>query len=80
MNEMYIKKEDLKSSPATYSLFDRLFKNKDIISVEDIIVELEEAYGEIEHLEEEIEDLENGDNEPIKDYYDYYGVSRNDFI
>ena len=80
MNEIYIKKEDLRNSPATYSLFDKLFKNQDLISVEDIIVELENAYGEIDHLEEEIEDLENSDEGPINDPYDYYGVSRDDFI
>ena len=79
MNEIYIKKENLRNSPATYSLFDRLFKNQDLISIDDLIEELENAYGEIEHLEEVIEDLENSDEGPITDPYDYYGVSRHDF-
>lgn len=80
MNEIYIKKDDLKTSPATYELFNKLFK-KDIISIEEIIVELEEAYGEIDELQEKLQDLE----ESINDYYkpkspyEIYGVSEDSF-
>ena len=49
-----------------------------IISVDTLLVAIDDLVDEIDKLKEEIEDLENQE-EPIRDYYDYYGVSRNDF-
>ena len=49
-----------------------------IISVDTLLVAIDDLVDEIDKLKEEIEELENQE-EPIKDYYDYYGVSRNDF-
>ena len=53
-------------------------KNDDLLSV------IDELYDEVGHLEERIEDIEQDMQEnytPKKiDEYDFYGVSRNDFI
>lgn len=49
-----------------------------IISIDTLLVAIDDLVDEIDKLKEEIEDLENQE-EPIRDYYDYYGVSRNDF-
>lgn len=51
-----------------------------IISIDSLLVAIDDLVSEIDHLKEEIQDLEEQAQEgPIKDYYDYYGVSRNDF-
>ena len=72
MEQVFIRKEDLNKWLAEH------FPNKDLISVDDLLSEIEDLDSEITRLEEKIEELENQE-EPIKDYYDYYGVSRKDF-
>ena len=79
MDNIYIKKDDLFEHKATYNLLNKLFV-KDLISVDDLICKIEDLSSEIEELKEQIEDMENADEEPIRDPYDYYGVSRNNFI
>lgn len=62
----------------------RIFKNKDIISVEDLIAKIEELDDDLSNTEEKLEDLKQDleDNyEPKKiDPYEEYGVSRYDFL
>ena len=53
-------------------------RNDDLLSV------IDELYDEVGHLEERIEDIEQDMQENYTpkqiDEYDFYGVSRNDFI
>lgn len=72
MDQVFIRKIDLNKWIAKY------YPNQDLISVDDLLSVIEDLDSEIESLKEKIEELENQE-EPIKDYYDYYGVSRNDF-
>ena len=72
MEQVFIKKVDLNKWIAKY------FPNQDLISIEELLGVIEELDSEVDRLKEKISDLENQE-EPIKDYYDYYGVSRNDF-
>lgn len=51
MNNIYIKTD-------SYSIFERIFTNKDLISIKDLVDMLEEQYYEIQRLMEQIEDLE----------------------
>lgn len=74
MDNVYIKKEDLNKWVAK-------FFNEDLITIEDLISAIEELDEEIGSLKDKIRDLEyelENQEEPITDYYDYYGVSRND--
>ena len=73
MEQVFIRKDDLNKWIAKYCP-----DNKDLISIEDLLSIIEDLDDEVSRLEEEIRDLENQE-EPIRDYYDYYGVSRNDF-
>lgn len=51
-----------------------------IISVDTLLVAIDDLVDEIDNLKDKIQDLEQQLKEgPVKDYYDYYGVSRNDF-
>lgn len=78
MDNIYIKIEDLYEYKATYELFTKLFKNKDLVSIDDLIVKIEDLYAENEELKEQVEDLENAEDE-IHDPYEYYGVSEDAF-
>ena len=60
MNNIYIKTD-------SHSIFEKVFTDKDLVSIEDLLEMLEEQYYEIESLREQIEDLES-EHEP--DYYD----------
>jgi hypothetical protein len=51
MNNIYIKTD-------YHNIFERVFTNKDLISIKDLVDMLEEQYYEIKYLEEKIEDLE----------------------
>lgn len=52
MNEVYIKvKGD--------AYLEKVFKDKDLVSVDELITKLEELSDEVEHLEEKITYLEN---------------------
>lgn len=56
------------------------YTENDIISVDSLLIAIENLIDEIDDLKDEIRSLEEQATEgPIKDYYDYYGVSRNDF-
>lgn len=58
MNDIYIKvKGD--------ELLEKLFKDKDLISIDELITKLEELSDDVERLEEQINDLEND----IRDNY-----------
>lgn len=54
------------------------YTENDIISVDSLLVAIDDLVDEIDKLREDIDELENQE-EKITDYYDYYGVSRNDF-
>ena len=75
MEKVYIKIKD--------TIFEELFKNKDIVSIEEVLTELENLMYENKHLEDKNEELENDiENNYEKkqfDPYDYYGVSERDF-
>ena len=51
MNNIYIKTD-------SHRIFERVFTNKDLVSIKDLVDMLEEQYYEIKYLEEKIEDLE----------------------
>ena len=76
MEEVYIKVKD--------TIFEDLFRNKDIVSIDEVLTELENLMYEKEHLEEQLSDLEKDIEERYElkntDPYDYYGVSERDFI
>ena len=75
MEKVYIKIKD--------TIFEELFKNKDIVSIEEVLTELENLMYENKSLEDKIGELENDieNNYELKPYdpYDFYGVSREDF-
>lgn len=48
------------------SIINKVYKDKDLISLEELIVDYENALEEIEELKEEIEDLKN----PEEDGFD----------
>lgn len=57
------------------------FPNKDLVSLESLLVDYEDLILENEHLNEEIRDLEDNirDNYKPIDPYTLYGVSEKDF-
>lgn len=52
MNNIYIKTN-------SHRIFERVFTNKDLVSIKDLVDMLEEQYYEIKYLEEKIEDFES---------------------
>lgn len=78
MKEVYIKLE-----PKSWLHDIENFKNKDLVSVEDLLGCIEDLYDENMTLKEQLEDLKQdvNDNYELKntDPYDYYGVSEKDF-
>jgi hypothetical protein len=82
MNNVYIKRKDLLDFDCIREeTLERMGIKKDILSIEDLLVVLEELYADKERLEEELEDLRQDvrDNyEPISPY-EMYGVSERDF-
>jgi hypothetical protein len=52
MNEIYIKTN-------SHSIFEKIFTDKDLVSIKNLVDMLEEQYYEIKYLEEKIEDFEN---------------------
>jgi hypothetical protein len=62
MNNIYIKTD-------SHSIFEKVFTDKDLVSIEDLVDMLEEQYYEIESLREQIEDLES---EHKPDEYDIW--------
>ena len=62
MENIYIKTD-------SHSIFEKVFTDKDLVSIDDLVDMLEEQYYEIQSLMEKIEDLEKID-EP--DYHDIW--------
>lgn len=66
---IYIKKEDIADFDCiTYKMLDNIFKNEDIISLEEILGALEDLYFEKEHLEEELRDTIQDREDNYKPY------------
>lgn len=63
------------------SIIRNYFKNKDLVSVEDLLGAIEDLKLEVERLNEQIEDKEQyyKDNYRKVDDYEFYGVSRKEF-
>ena len=58
MNEVYINLKDINSG-----VLNDIFKNQDLVSVEELVDKLEDYYAEIEKQQEEIEDLKEYKNQ-----------------
>lgn len=76
MDNIYIKAIDLNSWITKY------FKNKDLISIDDLISCIEDLDGEVEELKEKIEDLKEDieTNYTRIDYASQVRVSDSDFL
>ena len=66
MNNVYINLKDINSG-----VLNDIFKNKDLVSVGELINKLEDYYAEIEEQAEEIEDLKEYKNQYCE-LYDKY--------
>ena len=66
MNEVYINLKDINSG-----VLNDIFKNKDLVSIEELVDELEDYYAETEKQQEEIEDLKEYKNQYCE-LYDKY--------
>lgn len=74
MDNVYIKTEHLNSWVSKY------FKNKDLVSIEDLISLIEDLADEAEHWKEKFEDLEEEVRENYKPIPIDLGLSDRDFI
>ena len=74
MDSVYIKTEHLNSWISKY------FKDKDLISIEDLIGLIEDLADESEHWKEKFEELEEDVRENYKPIPIDYGVSDRDFL
>lgn len=52
MNEVFIKIKG-------YAYLEKVFKDKDLVSADELITKLEELSDEVEYLEEKVNDMEN---------------------
>ena len=66
MKEVYINLKDINSG-----VLNDIFKNKDLVSVEELVDKLEDYYADIEKQKEEIEDLKEYKNQYCE-LYDKY--------
>lgn len=66
MDNVYINLKDINSG-----ILNDIFKNQDLVSVEELIDKLEDYYVEIEKQQEEIEDLKEYKNQYCE-LYDQY--------
>ena len=66
MNKVYINLKDINSSG-----LNDIFKNQDLVSVEELIDKLEDYHAEIEKQQEQIEDLKEYKNQYCE-LYDKY--------
>lgn len=66
MNEVYINLKDINSG-----VLNDIFKNQDLVSVEELVDKLEDCYADIEKQQEEIEDLKEYKNQYCE-LYDKY--------
>lgn len=81
MDNVYIKKEDLYQYKGTYEVFNRLFENKDLISIDDLISCIEDLDSEVEDWKMKYEELQNDleDNYRPISQAEQYEVSDRDF-
>jgi hypothetical protein len=66
MNNVYINLKDINSS-----VLNDIFKNQDLVSIEELIDKLEDYYAEIEKQQEKIDDLKEYRNQYCE-LYDQY--------
>lgn len=66
MNEVYINLKDINSG-----VLNDIFKNKDLVSVEELVDKLEDYYADIEEQQEQIDDLKEYKNQYCE-LYDKY--------
>ena len=66
MNEVYINLKDINSG-----VLNDIFKNQDLVSVEELVDKLEDYYADIEKQKEEIEDLKEYKNQYCELYNKY---------
>lgn len=66
MSNVYINLKDINSR-----VLNDIFKNQDLVSVEELVDKLEDYYAEIEKQQEEIEDLKEYKNQYCE-LYDQY--------
>ena len=66
MDNVYINLKDINSG-----VLNDIFKNQDLVSIEELVDKLEDYYAEIEKQQEEIEDLKEYKNQYCE-LYDQY--------
>ena len=66
MKEVYINLKDINSG-----VLNDIFKNQDLVSVEELVDKLEDYYADIEKQKEEIEDLKEYKNQYCELYNKY---------
>lgn len=66
MNEVYINLKDINSG-----VLNDIFRNQDLVSVEELVSKLEDYYADIEKQQEEIEDLKEYKNQYCELYNKY---------
>lgn len=66
MNEVYINLKDINSG-----VLNDIFKNQDLVSVEELVDKIEDYYAEIEKKQEQIEDLKEYKNQYCELYNKY---------
>ena len=66
MNNVYINLKDINSD-----VLNDIFKNQDLVSVEELVDKLEDYYADIEKQQEEIQDLKEHRNQ-YGELYDQY--------
>lgn len=58
MNEVYINLKDINSG-----VLNDIFKNQDLVSIEELVDKIEDYYAEIEKKQEQIDDLKEYKNQ-----------------
>lgn len=66
MKEVYINLKDINSG-----VLNDIFKNQDLVSVEELVDKLEDYYAEIEKQQEQIDDLKEYKNQYCELYNKY---------
>lgn len=66
MSEVYINLKDINSG-----VLNDIFKNQDLVSVEELVDKLEDYYAEIEKKQEQIDDLKEYKNQYCELYNKY---------
>ena len=66
MKEVYINLKDINSG-----VLNDIFKNQDLVSVEELVDKIEDYYAEIEKQQEEIDDLKEYKNQYCELYNKY---------